>query len=144
MSRYGGLEPRVGLSWQLTDRTSLKGAYALNRQYLQNIFNSTTPLPSSRWKVSDNNVKPQRSQLYSAGIFQVLGGGYEMSVEGYYREVDRLLEYKPGADFFLNPQVETDLLQGDGKTYGAEIGFRKGGGNFTGQLNYTYARPLTA
>ncbi len=140
MSRYGGFEPRLGLTFQLSDNTSFKAAYALNRQYLQNIFNSTTPLPSSRWKVSDNNVRPQVSRLYSAGLFRVLGKGYEVSLEGYYRSIDQLLEYKPGAEFFLSPRVETDLLQGEGKTYGAEIGIRKGGGNFTGQMNYTFAR----
>ncbi|WP_116127337.1 TonB-dependent receptor [Lewinella sp. IMCC34183] len=137
---YGGIEPRLGLSLQLGPNTSTKAAYALNRQYLQNIFNSTTPLPSSRWKVSDNNLLPQVSQLYSAGLYQLLNGGYELSLEGYFRRVNNLLEYKPGADFFLAEQVETDLLQGEGRAYGAEVGLRKSGGNFTGQLNYAYAR----
>ena len=143
MTTYGGLEPRLGLSYKLTDRSSLKLAYALNRQYLQNIFNSTTPLPSSRWKVADNNVLPQRSQLYSAGLYQLLGNrGFEISLEGYYRSIDNLLEYKPGAEFFLNPTVETDLLQGEGKTYGVELGVKKTRGPLTGQVNYTYARAL--
>ena len=141
MASYGGFEPRLGLSLQLADRTSFKAAYALNRQYLQNIFNSTTPLPSSRWKVSDNNVLPQLSQLYSAGLYQLLGNkGLEISLEGYYRSIDKLLEYKPGAEFFLNPTVETDLIQGEGKAYGAELSLKKTQGSLTGQVNYTYAR----
>ncbi len=141
MAAYGGFEPRLGLSWQLGRSTSLKAAYALNRQFLQNIFNSTTPLPSSRWKVADNNVRPQVSQLYSAGLYQVLGTkGYEFSLEGYYRGIDQLLEYKPGAEFFLNPSVEVDLLQGEGKAYGAEISLKKTRGTLTGQINYAFAR----
>jgi hypothetical protein len=143
MQTYGGLEPRLGLSYTLGDRTSIKAAYALNRQYLQNIFNSTTPLPSSRWKVADNNVLPQRSQLYSLGLYRILGTkGYELAVEGYYRNIDNLLEYKPGAEFFLNPTVEVDLLQGRGRTYGGELSVRKTRGRTTGQLNYAYARAL--
>jgi hypothetical protein len=143
MQAYGGFEPRLGLSYALGDRTNLKAAYALNRQFLQNIFNSTTPLPSSRWKVADNNIRPQRSQLYSLGMYQLLGqGGYELSLEGYYRSIDNLLEYKPGAEFFLNPTVEVDLLQGRGKTYGAEFSVKKTRGSTTGQINYTYARAL--
>ena len=141
MATYGGFEPRLGLSLQLSDRSSLKAAYALNRQYLQNVFNSTTPLPSSRWKVADNNVLPQVSRLYSAGVYQLLGSrGYEISLESYYRQIDRLLEYKPGAEFFLNPAVETDLIQGEGKAYGAELSLKKTQGSLTGQVNYTYAR----
>ena len=141
MQAYGGFEPRLGLSLRLSDRSSLKAAYALNRQYLQNIFNSTTPLPSSRWKVADNNIAPQVSQLYSAGAYHLSGDGtYEFSIEGYYRQIAELLEYKPGAEFFLNPNVEVDLLQGEGRAYGAEIGISKVRGRTTGQLNYTYAR----
>ena len=140
MASYGGLEPRLGLSFQLSPSTSLKAAYALNRQYLQNIFNSTTPLPSSRWKVSDNNIEPQRSHLYSLGAYHLLGEKYELSLEGYYRDIDNLLEYKPGADFFLSPDVETDLLQGEGKTYGGEISLKKTAGNLRGEINYAYAR----
>ncbi|MCP9237118.1 TonB-dependent receptor domain-containing protein [Lewinella sp. JB7] len=141
MASYGGFEPRLGLSWQFADRSSIKAAYALNRQYLQNIFNSTTPLPSSRWKVADNNIRPQMSQLFSAGLYQVVGeGAVELSLEIYFRRIENLLEYKPGADFFLNPTVESDLLQGEGRAYGAEVGLRKTSGKLTGQINYTYAR----
>ena len=140
MTDYGGFEPRLGLSYKLSARTSFKAAYAVNRQYLQNIFNSTTPLPSSRWKVSDNNVRPQVSRLYSAGLYQLLGERFELSLEGYYREIDQLLEYKPGAEFFLNPTVEVDLLQGQGRAYGAELGIKKTAGTLTGQVNYSYAR----
>ncbi|PPK84126.1 outer membrane receptor protein involved in Fe transport [Neolewinella xylanilytica] len=140
MQTYGGFEPRLGLSYQIGPRTSLKAAYALNRQYLQNIFNSTTPLPSSRWKVSDNNLAPQRSHLYSIGAYQLLGDKFELALEGYYRDIDKLLEYKPGADFFLSPDVETDLLQGEGRTYGSELSLRKSGGKLSGEINYTYAR----
>ena len=140
LQSYGGWEPRLGLSYQLAPTLSLKAAYALNRQYLQNIFNSTTPLPTSRWKVSDNNILPQRSHLFSLGLYKLLGEGYEMNVEGYYRDIANLLEYKPGAEFFLEAEVETDLLQGNGKAYGAELTLRKTGGNLRGEINYTYAR----
>ncbi|MEM6772585.1 MAG: TonB-dependent receptor, partial [Bacteroidota bacterium] len=108
--RYAGFEPRLGLNYQLSANTSLKASYARSRQYLQNIFNATTPLPTSRWKVADNNVVPQTADLVSGGLSHVLPNGTtSFKVEGYYRWLSDLLEYKPGADFFLNPAVETDL-----------------------------------
>lgn len=141
MQTYSGLEPRLGLSYQLSSKMSLKAAYALNRQYLQNIYNATTPLPSSRWKVSDNNIVPQQAQLFSGGLYLLPGEGkYELSLEGYYRSIDNLLEYKPGADFFLNPTVETDVVQGEGQAYGIEVGVKKRSGKLTGEVNYAYAR----
>lgn len=141
MQSYNGLEPRIGLSYKLNELTSLKAAYALNRQYLQNIYNATTPLPTSRWKLSDNHIVPQQAQLFSGGLYRIFGSGkYELSLEGYYRKIDNLLEYKPGADFFLNPAVETEVVQGSGRAYGVEMGIHKRKGALTGQINYTYAR----
>jgi len=141
MQTYNGLEPRLGLSYQLSPKASVKLAYALNRQYLQNIFNATTPVPSSRWKVSDNLIQPQQAQLFSGGLYLLPGlGKYEISLEGYLRNIDNLLEYKPGAEFFLNPRVETDIIQGEGQAYGVELGIKKRKGTLTGEINYAYAR----
>ena len=141
MQTYGGFEPRLGLSYQLSPKASVKAAYALTRQYLQNIYNATTPVPSSRWKVSDNNIAPQRAELYSTGLYLTPGDGrFEYSLEGYYRGIDNLVEYRPGADFFLNSTVEQDLLQGEGRAYGVELGIKKRKGKLTGEINYAYAR----
>lgn len=141
LQTYGGLEPRFGINYELNENTSVKGAFAISRQYLQNIYNATTPLPTSRWKVSDASVVPQSATLLSAGLYRLLAEGkYTFSLEGYYRKSNNILEYKPGADFFLEDQVETELLQGEGTAYGLEVSLEKTAGRLTGQLNYTYAR----
>ena len=141
MFTYAGFEPRLGLNYQLSSSTSLKASYARSRQYLQNIFNATTPLPTSRWKVADNNVVPQTADLVSGGVSHVFpNGSTSFRVEGYYRWLQDLLEYKPGADFFLNPAVETDLLRGEGRAYGIEVSATNRTGRLTGELNYAYAR----
>ena len=141
MQTYGGLEPRLGLSYQPTSTLSLKLAYARGRQYLQNIFNATTPLPTSRWALASNNLLPQQADIYSTGLLWApRDSKYELSVEGYYRTIDNLLEYRPGAEFFLNPIVETEILQGEGRAYGVEFGLRRKAGLVTGEVNYTYAR----
>jgi outer membrane receptor protein involved in Fe transport len=138
---YGGLEPRLGLNMAIDELTSLKASYARSRQYLQNIYNATTPVPTSRWKVSDNNVGPQTGNLYSAGISRLTGDRkYFFQLEGYYRRVEDLLEYRPGADFFLSPAVETDLVRGRGRGYGVELTARRESGRISGEVNYTYAR----
>jgi len=141
MQTHNGFEPRLGLSYRLSPKVSVKAAYAVTRQYLQNIYNATTPLPSSRWKVSDNNIEPQRASLISGGLYLLPGSGkYAFSLEGYSRTIDKLLEYKPGAEFFLEPNVETEILQGEGRAYGVEFGVTKKKGKLTGQVNYAYAR----
>ncbi|MEM9647486.1 MAG: TonB-dependent receptor [Bacteroidota bacterium] len=140
---YTGLEPRLGVSFALDENTSLKASYARVNQYLQNIYNSTTPLPTSRWKVSDPNIKPQTGDTYGLGIYQNLdGNSIELGLEGYYRDTKNVLTYKPGADFFLEEFVEQDIVQGEGQAYGVELSFRKPTGNVNGWFNYTWSRSL--
>lgn len=141
VQEYSGLEPRLGLSYRFGKQTSMKASYARSRQYLQNIFNSTTPLPTSRWKVSDPNVVPQTADLVSFGLSHLTRNeNYSFQLETYYRNIDELLEYRPGADFFLNPAVETDLIRGDGRAYGIELTVRRRTGRLTGEFNYAYSR----
>lgn len=138
---YGGLEPRFGARWKLRENTSLKGSFALTRQYLQNIYNSTTPLPTSRWKTSDKYIQPQTGKTYSLGVYQNLRDNkIAISLEGYYRMIDNVLDFKSGAEFFLEKYIEKDVVQGIGKTYGLEFSYEKPKGKVNGWFNYTWSR----
>ena len=37
---------------------------------------------------------------------------YEISLEGYYKRMNNVLDFKTEADLFLNENVETEVLQG--------------------------------
>ena len=140
---YNGLEPRLGANIKLNESTSIKASYARLNQYLQNVYNSTTPLPTSRWKTADSNIKPQISDSYGLGIYKNFGENtYEVSLEGYYRDTQNNLTYKPGADFFLEEFLERDVIQGEGKAYGVELSLRKPQGKVNGWINYTWSRSL--
>jgi hypothetical protein len=138
---YGGLEPRFGMRYLLSESVSLKMGYNLMRQYLQIVSNTTTPIPTSRWKTSDANIKPQVSHLFTVGSYKSFEGNiFDMSLEGYYRRSNNIIDYKPGADFLLQKFPETQLVQGFSTSYGIEAMFSKKKGNLTGWTNYTYAR----
>jgi hypothetical protein len=140
---YGGIEPRMALKISLDESSSFKLGYSLMRQYIQVISNTTTPLPTARWKTSDNYIRPQVSQLFSAGYFKNFKDNiYEMSLEGYYRITDNVLDYRPGADFLFQKYLETQVLQGQNKSYGVELMVTKKKGEMTGWLSYTYSRSL--
>ncbi len=141
VATYNGLEPRAGVSIKLTENTSLKASYARLNQYLQNIYNTTTPLPTSRWKSADPNIKPQIGNSYGFGIYKNFDdNSVEMALEGYYRATENVLTYKPGADFFLEEFLEQDVVQGQGRAYGVELSFSKSNGNVNGWFNYTWSR----
>lgn len=140
---YGGFEPRVGFRYALDDNRSFKAGYNLMRQYLQVVSNTTTPIPTSRWKTSDQHIRPQVSNLVTAGYYHNLKSGiYEFSLEAYYRITNDIIDYKPGADFLLQPFPETQLVQGQSRSYGIETMVSKKKGSMTGWLNYTYSRTL--
>ena len=140
---YNGLEPRLGANIKLNETTSIKASYARLNQYLQNVYNSTTPLPTSRWKTSDSNIKPQISDTYGLGIYKNLGNNeVELGLEGYYRDSKNNLTFKPGADFFLEEFLERDVIQGEGRAYGVEFSIKKSSGKVNGWLNYTWSRSL--
>ncbi len=142
-AQYGGFEPRLGLRYALTPNSSVKVGYNLMQQYLQVVTNTTTPLPTARWKTADAHIQPQVSQLWSAGYF--LNGKnniFELSAEVYWRSTRHVLDYKPGADFLLQPYPETQLLDGQSKAYGLEVMVAKKKGELTGWVNYTFARTL--
>lgn len=141
LQTYGGFEPRVGLRYTIDELSSIKFGYNLMRQYLQVVSNTTTPLPTSRWKMSDAHIRPQVSQLWTIGYFKNLKNNiYEFSVEAYYRATQNVLDFKPGADFLLQNYIETQVLQGRSKSYGLELMLTKKKGEMTGWVNYTYSR----
>ena len=51
-----------------------------------------------------------------------------------------LLDYKIGAQLILNDDLETELLQGEGKAYGVEFLVKKNSGRFNGYFGYSYSR----
>ncbi|UWX55201.1 hypothetical protein NYZ99_00775 [Maribacter litopenaei] len=51
-----------------------------------------------------------------------------------------VLTYKPGANFFPGETINRDLVQGQGKAYGAEFSFKKPEGKVNGWFNYAWSR----
>ncbi|MDR6561101.1 MULTISPECIES: TonB-dependent receptor [unclassified Arcicella] len=138
---YGGFEPRLTMLYVFNPTTSLKFGYNRMQQFLHLISNNTTPLPTSRWKISDENVLPQISDFASIGYFKTWNDNvWEASLETYFRNINNVVDYVSGANLQLNQTLETQLLKGKGRSYGAELMITKKKGEVTGWISYTYAR----
>jgi len=141
IANYFGLAPRFSSSFQFNDNISIKTAYARTYQYLHLLSNTTSSQPTDVWLPSSKNIKPQLSDQVALGYFQNFADNeYEFSTEIYYRWLDNIIDYKPGAQVSLNATVEGDLLFGKGRAYGLEFYVKKKRGRFTGWLSYTLAR----
>lgn len=138
---YGGAEFRLSARYMLLPNLSAKLSYNNAFQYIHTLSNNTTVSPTDTYKLTDLNIKPQRGNLFSLGLYQNLDNNtYELSLEGYYKESQNILDYKVGAQLFLNENIDTEVLQGEGKSYGAELLLKKTKGKLNGWLGYTYSR----
>ncbi len=140
---YGGPEVRVSARYSFTPSFSVKASYNNNYQFIHSLTTNTTATPMDTWKLSDSNIKPQQAKQFSLGLFKNIDGNvYELSLEGYYKLSDNILDYKVGADLLLNERIETEVLQGEGKAYGVELLIKKNKGKLNGWIGYTYSRSL--
>lgn len=134
-------EPRLALNAQLTENSSFKVGYARNTQNLHLLSNSTSGSPTDAWIGNSYNIKPEISDQVSGGYFRNFRDNeYEMSVETYCKKMQHQVDYKNGADIQTAPDVESELLFGDGRAYGAEFFIKKRKGTFTGWISYTLSR----
>ena len=132
------LEPRVSISWQPTSQTSVKIGYARTSQNLHALRNQSTSTPFDRYTMSSNIVKPETADQWSGGLYLMTSQqDYDFSIEGYYRQIRDVLDYKDGKSFSSEIEIERLILAGEGKSYGVELCARKNSGRLTGWIGYT-------
>ncbi|WP_310395040.1 TonB-dependent receptor [Hymenobacter sp.] len=139
-NQYGGLEPRAAARYSFNDRTSFKLNYALMYQYVHLVSNSGASLPTDIWYPSRLSVKPQRSQQLSSGASFLLGQGkYLLTNEVYYKWGRNQVDFRDGAQLFVNPELDTEFIFGRSWSYGNEVYLEKKTGKTTGWVGYTLA-----
>lgn len=135
---YPSLQPRLSARYLASDRFSLKAAYAKMSQNIHLLSSSTINLPTDLWLPTTKRVKPQNAhQLTIGGVYQ-LKPGLDFSVEGFYKKMTNLLEYKEGASFAgVSTGWEDKVEMGKGWSYGTEFLLEKTMGKTTGWIGYT-------
>jgi len=140
---YQGLEPRVSARFSLSEKSSIKAGFNRAYQYVHLITNTTAVTPVDIWLPSGTYFRPQYADQLSAGYFRTdKDKGWEGFIEGFYKEMNGILEFKDGARLILNNSLETDLLQGVGRAYGTEVSLSKNSGRLQGTASYTWSRSL--
>ena len=141
IATHTSLEPRLSLRYRFTESASVKLGYSRTAQFINQIFNTDSPTPNSQWQLSTNYLDPNRSHNLSVGYFKNFRSNlWETSVEVYGRSIDNLYDYRDFADLVVNDHIETELLPGIGRSYGAELSVKKKSGVINGWLSYTYSR----
>jgi len=140
---YFGIEPRLNIRYKLNERSSIKGGYTHNYQFVHLASLSPTSLPTDIWIPSSELVRPQFGRQGSIGYFTDLRNRkYEASVEIYYKDLENLIEYKNGVqpEDNVGNNVDNNLTFGDGQSYGIELFLKKNTGDLNGWIGYTWSK----
>ena len=105
------------------------------------ISNTISPAPTDIWKLSGPYIRPTVGYNSVIGYYRFFKSiGLKASLEVYYKDFLNLIEYKDGADLLLREHVETEIVRGNGRAYGAELLLGKRLGKWNGWLSYTLSR----
>ena len=141
---YYGFEPRFSSRYLINENSSLKFGFNQNYQYIHLTSLSSSSLPTDVWIPSSSIIKPLIGRQYSIGYYRNFNNNkYEFSLEGYYKNMENLIEYKenyiPGTSIGTD-NVDNNLVSGDGQSYGFELFFSKNIGNLSGWIGYTWSK----
>ena len=138
VKKFFAVEPRLSLKYQIGDHQSIKAGYCRTSMHVQNIMNNGMSSPIGRSVLSSNLIDPQVADQISAGYMaETKDAKYEFSIEGYYKNIENVYDYKDGKNLVSAIEMESLLLKGKGRAYGVEFYAKKNLGDFTGWFSYT-------
>jgi hypothetical protein len=143
---YFSPEPRLSANYLIHEGISAKVSFAEMNQYIHLLSNTGVGLPTDLWVPSTDRVSPQNSRQIAGGFAKDLPK-YNLTVtlEGYHKWSNKILGYKPGANFLLlddpseaqNFTWQDNVTAGTGKSYGAELLIHRKTGKLSGWVGYT-------
>lgn len=140
---YGGLDYRFAATYLINPNFSVKASYNRLHQYIFMLSNTIALAPTDKWKLADYHIEPMVGDQVSLGLYTNISKNmFEISVEGYYKWVKNLVEYRDGANLIVNEFPEQEVLQGELNSYGVEFMIKKPYGRLNGWINYTYSRSI--
>ena len=140
---YPSVQPRLSGRWLLSDDLSAKVGYAYMTQYMHLLSNSNISLPTDLWVPVTARIKPMNAHQVAAGMAYSFRSVVDFSVEGYYKHMNNLMEYKDGASFWSSSAGwEDKVCLGKGWSYGVEFLVQKSVGDFSGWIGYTWSRTM--
>ena len=144
---YTNWEPRAAFTWKIAQGNSLKLGYSRMQQYTHQLTSNGVGLPNDIWVPATLNIPPIRSNQVDIGWNSVLDEkhNWQLSVEGYYKKMDDLVDYQYGSDIIVDYQKNWQeiVISGvQGRAFGLELMIQKKQGKWNGWGSYTYAKSV--
>ena len=138
---YSNYQPRFSLKYSPLEDWSFKGSYTRMSQCVHLLSSTPISLPTDLWVPITENIKPETSDQFSVGVYYTGIKNWEFSLEGYYKKLNNVLEYKDGMSFMGFSSNWQDLVSmGEGTSKGLELLIKKNTGKATGWISYTLSK----
>ena len=134
-------EVRLSGKYSFSPDFTAKAGFNTMSQNIHLISNNTSISPMDTWRLSNARLHPQTGWQAASGLYwTVADGKVDLSVEGYWKMMYHYPDYKSGAILIMNHNLEDDLVETIGKSYGVEFMARKNIGKLNGWISYTWSR----
>lgn len=135
---YASVRPRLSLRYRCLPHLSLKASYTETNQYVQMLSETYASLPADIWMPVTGKIRPMYARMGSVGLYSDKLPGYVCSVEGYYKQMNRVMEYKDYRNLLMvTAPLDEQVTEGQRRSYGAELMVKKQSGKLTGWVGYT-------
>jgi hypothetical protein len=135
---YNELQPRLSGNAVVSKNSSIKFSYARTAQFIHLLSNTGIGLPTDLWVPATERIGPIQAHQVSWGYNHLSGKNYNLVIEGYYKTMKNLIQYKEGVSFIgSSADWQSKVEVGKGWSYGGEIFVEKKAGALTGWIGYT-------
>ena len=128
---WWAVEPRVSASAFPYRWLRVQASYSKMSQYLHLLTSSQVILPIDLWQPVTKDIPPVTSVQWSLGIGIEPADGWHLSVEGYLKGMDGVIEYQAQED---------RIATGKGRSKGLEFFFSKTTGKTSGWIGYAMSK----
>jgi hypothetical protein len=141
IASFNNFEPRFSVAYSLDEKQSIKASYNRMSQYVHLVSNTASISPLDIWAPSDQYLKPEILDQVALGYFRnIRNGDYSIEVEAFYKTIKNKTDYIDGADLIAHKAIERVMLNGEARSYGLELMFKKNVGKLNGWVSYTLSK----
>ena len=138
---YFALEPRFHLTFRPSENTSYLLSYAVMTQAIHLLSNGNVGLPTDIWVPSTKIIRPETSDIFSAGIKKTLSPKLKGSVEAYYKRLNHVISFTEGDGIMdVDQNWEQKVISGKGRAWGIETELRYVTSKMESWIGYTLSR----
>ncbi len=134
---YLSLQPRLSVRYSIIDALSAKASYSMMNQNIHLLTMGMLSFPTDLWLPVTKGIKPNTAHQFNAGVYYTLKNICNMSVEGYYKKMYNIIDYKDGAKSLLSYGWQDRVAQGEGESYGVEFMIQRERKKINAWISYT-------